>query len=706
MFTRIAQFVIAHRRAVIGAWLLAAAVIVPFSPKLGDVTNSDEASFLPSSYESAQAAQLAARAFPEQSGASGVLVFKRRDGGALTPRDRETVASVSRHVGAAGIDRVVAVQSGAPAQRSRDGRVELAQVRFRGGSGETAVMDAAEQVRAKTAQALTGTDLKAGLTGDAAIKLDDRDAHSTAEKTVGVATIGLILLLLLAMFRSPVAALLPIASIALVFLIANSLIALTAQAFSFDVGLDLPPLLTVVLFGIGTDYILFTLFRFREGLREGEPAGAALAGAAARVGEVITFAAFVVIVAFAALGLSQLGSLRTMAPGLVTGVALMWLAGVTLIPALLSLLGARVFWPAHRRQRPPARPLYRSIGALIARRPGRVGLASGGLLVVLAAGALFYSADYNSINQLPASSEARRAYEDVRGSFPAGSVTPTQIYLSGKTPLDRGRIAALMNGHDRPPGVAAVRPPLFSADGRSARIDVVLSNNPYSNAALDAIEGPIRSAAHNSGAGEQVLVGGPSSVNADVRAATNRDLAVVFPVAALVIGLLLAWLLRSLVAPLYMLGAVLLGFAATLGFTVAAFEGLLGQPGLKSMLPIILYLFVVAVGTDYSILMATRLREEARAGSESGEAVARAVEHGGPAVAAAGVILAGTFTSLLLTGIASLMQIGFAVSSGIAIASLVMATLLVPSLTALLGDRAWWPGHRRERGAETPIGDS
>ncbi|MFN8215062.1 MAG: MMPL family transporter [Solirubrobacterales bacterium] len=700
MFDRIAQVVVRHRRLVIALWLLAALAIIHFSPKLGDVTNSDEASFLPSSYESAQAEQFALKAFPEQSGATGILVFKRADGRQLTLADRRSATSVSRAVGAAGIDRVVTVQTGARDQLSPNGKLQLAQVRFRGSSGEDAVMNAAQDVRDQVAKRLEGTGLQAGLTGDAAIKLDDRDAHDKAEKTVGVATIGLILILLVAMFRSPVAALLPIATIAVVFLLASSLIALAAKGFGFDVSLDLPPLLTVVLFGIGTDYILFTLFRYRERLRTGARGPEALTYAAGRVSEVITFAAFVVIIAFSALGLSQLGSLQTMAPGLVIGVALMWLAGVTLIPALLSLLGPRVFWPSRGWEREPARPsAYRRIGGLIARRPGRVGLASGGVLVALAAGALFYSADYDSINQLSSGAESRQAYEELRASFPAGSITPTQIYVTADRPLDRARLAALAAGHRRPEGVASVMPPVYSTDGHSARIDVVLADNPYSNHALDVVEGPIREAAHASGAGERILVGGQTAASADIRTATNQDFALVFPVAALAIGLLLAWLLRSLIAPLYLLGAVMLGFAATLGFTVGAFQGIFGEPGLKSTLPIILYLFVVAVGTDYSILMTARLREEALEGRPPRQATTLGVEHGGPAVAAAGIILAGTFTSLLLTGIASLMQIGFAVSSGILIAALVMATLLVPSITTLLGHRAWWPGNRGERGA-------
>ena len=694
MFDKLARFIVQHRWVTIAAWLIAALAIVPFAPRLGDVTNSDEASFLPGSYESAQADDLARTAFPDQSGATGLLVFAREDGTRLTATDQRVIGAVVQDLNAASIDGVRAAQTGAKESVSPDGRLQLGQVSFEGSSGEERVMDAAESVREQAAEALQDSDLEVGMTGDAAIKADDADAHSTAEKTVGIATIGLILLLLLIMFRSPVAALLPLASIALVFGIASSLIALTAQGFGFDVSLDLPPLLTVVLFGIGTDYILFTLFRYRERLRTGERDPDAVIHAAGKVGEVITFAAFVVIMAFSALGLSELGSLQTMAPGLVIGVAVMWLAGVTLVPAVVSVLGPRVFWPSRSWQATPSKSTYRRVGGLIARRPALTALASGGALLALAGGAFFYTADYDSINQLPADAESRQAYEQMRESFPAGSITPTQVYVTGDEPLDQGRLAALARDSAKPEGVSAVKEPVYSPDGRTARIDVILSDNPYSNEALDTVDGPIREAAHESGAGDRVLVGGQTASSVDIRDATNRDYMVVFPAAALAIGLLLAWLLRSLVAPLYLLAAVMLGFSATLGVTVGAFQGLFGEAGLKSTLPVIVYLFVVAVGTDYSILMAARLREERRAGNPARVATALGVEHAGPAIAAAGLILAGTFTSLLLTGIASLMQIGFAVSIGILIAALVMATILVPSLTALLGRWAWWPGHR------------
>ncbi len=172
-----------------------------------------------------------------------------------------------------------------------------------------------------------------------------------------------------------------------------------------------------------------------------------------------------------------------------------------------------------------------------------------------------------------------------------------------------------------------------------------------------------------------------------------RDYSVVLPVAALVIMLILALLLRSLVAPWYLIAAVGLGFGATLGATVIMFQGIQGEPGLIFILPIYIYLFVTALGTDYNTLMVARLREEAREGRDPRHAAAEAVKHAGPTIAAAGVILAGTFASLMLGGNTLIVSMGFALSFGIFLAAFVMAMFFTPSLTAIIGHAAWWPGH-------------
>ena len=246
-------------------------------------------------------------------------------------------------------------------------------------------------------------------------------------------------------------------------------------------------------------------------------------------------------------------------------------------------------------------------------------------------------------------------------------------------------------------------PVQLNADGTAAQINLLLGSGAYSKAALTLTGdgGALRKAVHQAApAGSTALVGGVSSTFADISAANSRDLRVIFPVAGVLIALILALMLRSLVAPVYLMIVVVLGFFATLGATVIAFQGIGGQAGISFQLPIILYLFVVAIGTDYNILMIARLREEAREGNDPRTSADLAVEHAGPSIGAAGLILAGTFGSLMLAGLAFLTQMGFAVSIGIIISAFVMSMFLVPGITALLGHKAWWPGHGEDAPAE------
>jgi RND superfamily putative drug exporter len=233
-----------------------------------------------------------------------------------------------------------------------------------------------------------------------------------------------------------------------------------------------------------------------------------------------------------------------------------------------------------------------------------------------------------------------------------------------------------------------------------------LKSAPESDAALATVRGPLRSAAHAAAPpGSTAVVGGLTSIFVDFQAAMDHDYLIVFPVAAILIMVVLALLLRSLVAPWYLMASVFLGFAATLGASVLVFQHLRHESGLIFTLPVIMYLFVVALGTDYNILMVARLREEAREGRSPREAAALAVRHTGPTVASAGLILAGTFASMMLAGNTVLSQMGFAISVGIAIAAFVMAMFFTPALTALIGHRAWWPGHGDVRSEPEPDRD-
>ncbi len=539
--------------------------------------------------------------------------------------------------------------------------------------------------------------------GDAATQADSDAAGQSGQMITMLATIFLILALVGFIFRSPIAALFPIAAIVLVYTVAQSVVAALATMLHFQVGTLLGYLLIVVLFGIGTDYILFLLFRYRERLRAGDSSKQALMVAVERVGKVIASSALAVIAAFMTLLLAELGFLQSLGPGLSIAVALMLLAALTLIPAILSLIGPKIFWPSQNWRREPKSARSRRLGQAVGRHPGRFLLASGGLLILFVAGLATYTADYNPVHMNPSNTPSARATKVLQTGFPASASAPTTIFLKSRTPLTPALLASFEGTMAHTAGVAHVLPPKLAAGRTGAEVDVYLSGGATSTASLTNVQGPIRAAAHHAVPGITAYVGGETSSIVDMRAAMNHDFKVIFPVAGLLIALILLVLLRSVVAPLVLLASVSLGFAATMGSTVIAFQIVGGESGTLFFIPIVIYLFVVALGTDYNILMASRIREEHDGGRDGREATAEAIHHGAPTVAAAGVILAGTFASLVLAGDPASIQLGFALAGGILLASLVMASFLVPSAAAILGDRMWWPGGRSRTAQLEPV---
>jgi RND superfamily putative drug exporter len=320
--------------------------------------------------------------------------------------------------------------------------------------------------------------------------------------------------------------------------------------------------------------------------------------------------------------------------------------------------------------------------------------ASGLLLLVLAGASLGFKADYNFNAGAPQNTESAKAMVDLQKTFPAGTLTPTEVYVKGSGPLDKGALTSYTSTLQGAPGVAQASLAAVSPDQTVAKINLVLKDDPNSDAAIALVKGQLRDFAHkNAPPGSKALVGGQTAAFADINTINDRDLSVILPVAVVLIAIILALLLRSLVAPLYLVVAVLGGFAATLGATVLLFQVIEGKPGLMFQLPIFLYLFVMAIGTDYNILMIARLREEAKEGHDSRRAAQLAITHAGPTVAAAGILLAGTFALLVIAPMTFIQEIGFGVAIGITLAAFVMSAFLVPGITALLGHKAWWPGH-------------
>ncbi len=278
------------------------------------------------------------------------------------------------------------------------------------------------------------------------------------------------------------------------------------------------------------------------------------------------------------------------------------------------------------------------------------------------------------------------------------------MYVKSDHALRLAELRPMVTSIAQVDGVEQDGKPQLTADRHAAAVGLVLDADSTSDRAMNIARGPLRDAAHSAAPrGSHVMVGGTAAVMADVSDSISRDLKLIFPVAALLIAAILVVTLRSVLAPLYLLAAVGLEFAATMGASTLLFQGALGEPGLAFTLPLILFLFVVALGTDYNMLVAARLREEMESGRPVRDAVARAVRHTAPAIGAAGLVLATAFGSLMLYPDVATREMGFATALGILLAALVVSTLLVPALTALVGRRAFRKREPADAHAERPL---
>jgi putative drug exporter of the RND superfamily len=717
MLKSVIAFATRYPKLLIALWAVVAIALASISGVYGyKVVSDDTAQFLPKGSESAQAIRYAETAFGQQKGTRTVTALvKRADGTALTAADRTAIRSLAASMpswrvdtGRAALDgqpgdlrhragRIVAAQTGPLAP---DGRFQLVGLQWRANSSDPVAQEYFRQVRDQAADRVRGRGLHVGFTGGVASLADQTDATEGTRLLSQALLFGAVVVLSLLFFRGPLAAIIPLVAIYLVAGAAAGLVVLAALVLGFDLDAGTTQLITVVLVGIGVDYFLFLLFRLRERLRAGEDRRAAAAAAAGAVGPVIASAALVVVVAFATLGLAEFGQFRILGPAVAISVFVMLLAGVTLMPAIAAVTGRALFWPSRSWQREHADGPAARLGRAVARTPGRTALAVTAVLVVLSAFALGTSMSYD-LGGGP-STPATRTADEIGAALSAGAGDPQQVYVKAPAgTLTAAGLEPLRQRLEQVDGVSAVGPAALTRDRRGARIDVALDAEPLSLAAMDVVRGPLRRAARTEApAGATTMVGGTAAVFADVSDSVARDMRLILPVAAGLILLILVATLRSLVAPVYLLVAVVLEFSATLGASVLAFQHVGGEPGLAFILPLTMFLFVVALGTDYNILMTARLREEMLAGRPVREAVAEAIRHVAPAVGAAGLVLASSFGTLMLEANEGARQQGFAMAFGIALASLVVASVLVPAVTALAGRRAWWPARRKAAGRE------
>ena len=546
--------------------------------------------------------------------------------------------------------------------------------------GELAIEHSLTQMRSVLGDGSGGLEVR--VTGEAAIQADLLGAFSGASTLLLVATAGLVVLLLAATYRSPVLWVVPVACVGIAEALAQAVIYGLGRA-GVAVNGQSTALVTVIVFGAGTDYALLLTARYREELRRHSEHRVAMMVAWRRAAGAIGASALTVAATLACLLPADLTLTADFGVVGIVGVLCAAVAVLGAYPALLLVMGRGIFWPAVPRHAPEfvQRGPWVRLGRLVSRGRRPVWVSGFVLLGGAAIALITVNTNVSSLSELSSSAASVQGYSLLQGNFPAGEVSPVDVVVT-----DAAYLPAVRTALTHLPVTAALGPAEHA--GGMARFDLILSVKPTGAVGFSALR-QIRSAA-GAAAGTHVVIGGQTAEDLDTAVASHHDTLFVVP-AALVVVLLVLWLvLRAALGPLVVVATVVVTFAAALGLGSAIFVPLLGLPGIDPSVPLLTFVFLVALGVDYNIFLLTRVREEVkRHGITDG--VRNGVASTGGVLTSAGIILAGTFSVLAILPIVASREIGIVVALGVLADTFLVRTVLLPMLVADLGPRFWWP---------------
>ncbi len=754
IFALIGVASVRFRYAIVIAWIAITIVAVQTLPTLGSVAKTTTSGFLPANVPSIQASNMAAP-FVDVNLGTATLVAVRNGG--LTPADNAAIDALEARM--KGIDTVKGVVdlgiSGDGA--ARQVLIEAQVVSFTDVSAAASLVTAIR--REATAAAPAG--LQVHLTGQIPDGVDNANASGSSQNRTQTFSLLFILVLLVLAYRAVLAPFVTLIPAVLVLALAGPVIAQSASV-GIQVSSITEFMLIVLILGAGTDYGVFLVFRVREELRRGLSGPDAVRRAVTRVGESITFSAFTVIAALSSVALAEFGLYQSMGPALAIGIAIMLCAGLTLLPALLAIFGRAVFWPSDIRHKGVERVgIWDRVGLLATRRPA-ITLLLGAILFGGMAATLLTTgtSGFGDSNSTTAGTDSAAGAAALNAHFPSSKVVRTLVLFKFDSPVwqDPGKLATAQAGLAALPefksvvgplnpngialttsqltqlhaalGPARQLPPvpttsavpaelynayraegqLISPDGLTVEYTAEVGGADQSSpAALDAVPGlrdEVNRVGASAGATETGLLGN-LEFSYDIRQISASDLERIIPIVAILIAILLAAVMRSAVAPLYLVASVVISYLGALGLTGIIFVRLGGQAGLNFVLPFLMFVFLMALGSDYNILVMSRIREEAHH-LPLRDAVARAIGKTGSTVTTAGVILGGSFAVLAISvggtaGADQIQQIGYGIAAGVLMDTFFVRSLLVPSVVVLLGRWNWWP---TSLGIDRPASDA
>jgi RND superfamily putative drug exporter len=662
--------------AVLALWIVVLALGAPLAGKLTDVQKNDNSAWLPGNAEATRVADLSKRFQPDDI-VPAVVVYERSSG--ITPADRAKVAAdVTALARIAGVTGPVTDAAAAP-----DGRALQVFVPIKiDADGWAKIVDVTTAIQQETAS--TDGGLVVSLAGPAATVADSAEAFEGIDGALLYTTLIVVAVILLITYRSPALWLLPILTAGTALTSAQAVIYLLAKHAGLIVNGQSAGILTVLVFGAGTDYALLLVARYREELRRHEDRHEAMALALHRAGPAVIASAATVAIGMACLTFAQMNSTKGLGPVAAIGVAVGLLAMITLLPALLVIFGRWLFWPARPKVgtvEPTVTGVWAKLGRWVARRPRTVWIVTTLVLGVMTLGLVQLDANglstAESFVNKPKSVTADQA---LARHFPAGQGQPV-VVIGKAAAADQMRQAFASTT-----GIAEVGEPTVKGD--LAMLQGTLSDPSDSPAAAATID-RVRAAVHTVN-GADATVGGMTALTVDMNAANRHDNRLIIPLVLVVVLIILGLLLRAIVAPLILILTVVLSFGAALGISALIFKHLLGFAGTDTSFPLYVFVFLVALGIDYNIFLMTRVREEAlQHGTRRGALIGLAATGG--VITSAGVVLAGTFAALASLPLVAFAEIGFAVALGVLLDTLVVRSVLVTALNLDLGRHIWWP---------------
>jgi RND superfamily putative drug exporter len=662
----------------VALWAAVIALALPFAGQLADAQRDNIVDYLPRSADSTQAAKIE-QALPGGESTELVVVY-HRDGG-LTAADRSHAQEqIEGITGAHPFD-------GPPPQGipSEDGTTLMYPMSTTApGTDNDARIALVDDVRERMA-ASPADGLEAELGGPGALMTDMEKVFETIDGTLMLATVLVVAVLLILTYRSPFLWLVPLTVVGGAAVASQALVYGLIQGFDLTVTSQSAAIMTVLVFGAGTDYALLLVARYREELRRVERPYDAMLAALRGCGPAVLASSGTVAAGLLCLLAADLNSASGLGPVGAVGVVCALAAMLTLLPAVLVLLGRRVFWPlvpAYGAEPKKRRSLFAAMGGSAARRPAAV-LVSGLLLLgALALGAFNMPGNLAQEDSFTEQPESVAAMKTLAEAYPGQSSQPITVVAPS------GRAAEALSEAQSTEGVAAARA------GRSGsgwtEITVFAKDAPETAGETAAIKA-LRAGLDGS------HVGGPSAQQLDLADTSASDQKIVIPLVLGAVLLILIVLLRSLVAPLMLTAAVVAVWGAVMGLGGLVFEPVFGFDGLDPSTPLLSFVFLVALGVDYGIFLMHRMREESLAGAEPRTAALTALRTTGGVIASAGIVLAATFTVLMNLPLVPLFEMGFLVAVGVLLDTFLVRTYLVTSASLLLGRWVWWPGRLSRR---------